>query len=123
MMSYDFDYFNCNYLLLPIKPSKPRLEKDHTPAAARSYADDLEQYEKEIEKYQDSLSYYREQKNLRLKEFQDRLCDDYDITQAQGFVIWHKAWEHGHNAGLSEVCHYFDEFYEMASEFAALEKG
>ena len=122
-MSYDFDYFNGNHLLPPIKPTKPRLKKDHTPAAARSYADDLEQYEKEIEIYQDNLSYYRAQKNMCLKEFQDRLRDDYDLTEAQMFVIWHKAWEHGHSAGLSEVYHYFDEFYDMASEFAALEKG
>lgn len=122
-MSYDFDYFSGKDLRYPMKPKKPKLDKDHTPAAARSYADDLEQYEKEIENYNDELSYCRSRKAARLKEFQDKLRDDYDITEAQFFVIWHKAWEEGHGSGLSEVYHYFDEFYELATEFAALEKG
>lgn len=122
-MMYDFDYYSGNDLRYPTKPIKPRLDKNHTPAAARSYADDLEQYEKDIENYNDDLSYYRSQKADRLKELQDRLRDDYDITQAQFNVLWHHAWEHGHSAVLSEVYGYFEDFYDMASEFAALEKS
>ena len=122
-MNYDFDYYAGRDLLYPNKPTKPKLEKNHTPAAARSYADDLEQYEKEIENYKDDLNYYNDQHNLRLKEFQDQLRDDFGLTQAQFNVIWHHAWDRGHSSGLQEVYHYFTTFYDMASEFAALEKG
>lgn len=122
-MSYDFDYFSGNDLRYPDKPAKPRLNKNPTPMSVREYADDLEQYEKDIENYNDDLSYYRNQKAARLNKFKNRLRDDYDITQAQFDVLWHHAWEHGHSAGLSEVDHYFDDFYDMASAFAALEKN
>ena len=122
-MNYDFDYYAGRDLQYPSKPAKPKLDRDHTPAAARNYADDLEQYDRDLENYNSNLNYYKGQHNLRLKEFQDRLRDDYDITQAQFNVIWLHAWDHGHSSGLHEVYHYFDDFYEMASEFAALEKG
>jgi hypothetical protein len=122
-MSLDFDYYAGRDLQYPTKPTKPKLDRDHTPAAARNYADELEQYEKDIENYNIDLLYVKNEQALRMKKFQAVLRDHYDITEAQFNVIWHHAWDHGHSSGLHEVYHYFDDFYNMASEFAALEKG
>lgn len=122
VMSYDFDYYSGLDIRYPNKPTKPRLDKNAAPAAVRSYADELEQYERDIEKYRAELEHYNTSKHQRDALFRARLRDDYDITEAQFDVLWHQAWEHGHAAGLREVYNYFDDFYEMAAAFAALEK-
>ena len=120
-MNYDYDYYSGKDLHYPVKPTKPKLDRDHTPAAARSYADDLEQYEKDLGNYNIDRLYVKNEQALRLKKFQDVLRDDYDITEAQFSVLWRKAWEDGHSEGLHRVVAIFDELYEIASQFAALE--
>jgi hypothetical protein len=123
MNAYDFDYYNGMDIVYPTKPVKPTLGRNADSAEALAWAEALAEYESELNSYNEDFAYYRAQKGLRLAALQERLRDDYDLTEAQFFVLWHRAWEHGHSAGLSEVYHYFHEFYEMASEFAALEKG
>ena len=94
-----------------------------TAAEARIYADQLEVYEAEMTDYNEYKVWYSNQTHLRMKELHDRIRDDYDITEAQFNVLWHRAWEDGHSESLRRVVEIFDELYEMASEFAALEKG
>ena len=122
-MSYDFDYYSGTDLHYPIKPIKPSLGRNPNSFEARAYADALEDYERLLEGYQEDKSYYNVQLNLRVAELKNYLIDDYGITQAQMNVLWSRAWDDGHSAGLSEVVSYFDKFYSMASEFAALQKG
>jgi hypothetical protein len=38
-------------------------------------------------------------------------------------LLWARAWEDGHAEGLHLVTDIFDELYDLASQFAALEKG
>ena len=123
MNSYDFDYYGGMDIVYPTKPTKPVLGRNADSAEAMAWAEALAEYESELKSYEEDFAYYREQKGVRLAALQERLRDDYDITRGQVSILWQRAWEHGHSSGLSEVYHYFDEFYDMASEFAALEKG
>jgi len=122
-MKYDFDYYSGSDLIYPQKPSKPSLSRNPSAAEARDYADDLEVYEKKLETYRSDRDWYSEQQNNRLLELQTKLRDEYDITEAQMFILWNKAWVEGHSEGIRCVVALFDEYYELASEFAALEKN
>ncbi len=122
-MNYDFDYFSGRYLIYPTKPKKPVLPANPRAADAREFADQLEVYETEQAAFREHLDWYNSQIASRQQELCDRLRDDYDITEAQLNVIWRQAWEDGHAYGLREVVSYFERYYEMAAEFAALEKG
>jgi hypothetical protein len=122
-VSYDYDYYSGRDLTYPKRPSRPSaLPRNATAAEVRDYADQLEFYEAELESYKDVKAYYNETINRRTKELQTKLRDDYDITEAQLFVLWNKAWEDGHSEGFQRVVGIFDDLYDLASEFAALEK-
>ena len=120
-MNYDLDYFNGRDLIYPASPKKPLLVKDATAAQVREYADQLEVYEAEMVKYRGHREWYNTETNRRLQELRDRVRDDYDITQAQFDLLWNRAWEDGHSSGLHEVLSHFDDLYELATKFAALE--
>lgn len=119
---YDFDYYSGADLLYPLEPSKPSLSRNHSVAEAREYADDLEYYETAMTEYKSDRDWHSEQQNNRLLELQTKLRDEYDITEAQMFILWNKAWVEGHSEGIRCVVALFDEYYDLASEFAALEK-
>lgn len=121
-MEYDFDYYSGIDLKYPVRLRKPRLPVTETAEAHRAYADELEQYEKYNAQRKQDLIDYKKASSDRMTEFMNKLRDDYDLSQGQFDVLWNHAWEHGHSAGLHEVYHYFDEFYDMATEFARLEK-
>jgi hypothetical protein len=122
-MDYDFDYFSGRDLHYPVKPAKPTLSRNPNSIEARAWAEALEEYERELESYTENRDWYNSQINLRMKELHDRIRNDYDITDAQFAVLWHRAWEDGHSESLRRVVEMFDELYTMASEFAALERG
>jgi hypothetical protein len=121
-MDLDFDYYGGKDLHYPNKPTKPRMGTAPTAAEARAYADALEAYEVKLAEYRDRYDDYTRSINGRLFELKTRLRDDYDITDAQMHLLWAKAWEDGHSEGLARVADIFDELYELASQFAALEK-
>lgn len=122
-MNYDLHYYGAHDLLSPMQPTKPQLGRNPSSHDARAFADDLEAYERDLENYKDDLTYYREQKTARLNELKNRLRDDYDISDAQRDVLWRQAWEDGHSESLQRVVDLFESLYEMAAEFAALEKN
>lgn len=123
-MTYDFDYYSGSDIALPKKPTKPALiGRDPTPTELRSYANDIEDYQAEMVDYNENLANYRQTKNNRRLELQWQLCDDYDITESQMLILWNKAYQDGHSEGYRRVVEIFDELYEIASEFAALEKN
>lgn len=123
-MTYDFDYYSGKDLIWPKKPTKPTLiGRDPSPTELRAYADDLEVYQAKMVGYNEDISFYKQTLNTRQLELQTKLRDDYDITEAQMFILWRKAWEDGHSQGFRRVVEIFDELYELASEFAALEKN
>lgn len=121
-MSYDYDYYSGADLRYP-RRWKPTLVRNPSSCEARAFADDLEDYERNLESYKEDISYYKDQIGRRLDELKNKLIGEYVITEAQMCILWRRAWETGHSAGLHEVVNYFDEYYSMASEFAALQKG
>lgn len=121
MNKYDYAYYEGADLLNALKPIKPSLGRNPTSVEALAYAEALADYERELESYKENIAYYTAQKNNRMKELQETIKADYDISDAQFFVLWAPAYENGHSAGLNEVVNCFDEYYEMASAFAALE--
>jgi hypothetical protein len=123
MMNYDFDYYSGKNLYCPTKPVKPTLGRNPSAIEARAWADAMEEYESEFEVYLEDLDHYNRSINNRVCELKTRLRDDYDITDSQLGVLWSKAWEDGHDEGLRRVVDIFNELYDIASQFAALEKG
>lgn len=120
-MEYDLDYYGGRDLVYPKTPIKPRLDPKANSDAALTYAQDLAVYEKEMVTYRELTGEYCRLSNQRLDELRDRLRDDYDLTQAQFDLLWHKAWEDGHASGLHEVLYHFEDLYELAAKFAELE--
>ncbi len=120
-MDYDFDYYGGKDLHLPIKPTKPVLDRNADSVEALAWAEALVDYEHELKSYEEDFAYYRAQKRLRMTALQDQLRDDYDITTGQFSILWQKAYDDGHSEGLRRVVEIFDELYDVASQFAAME--
>jgi hypothetical protein len=121
-MDYDFDYYGGKDLhYWHVKPAKPTLGRNPDAIEARAWADAMEEYEREMKGYTEARDEYTRRINGRLFELKTRLRDDYDITEAQMHLLWARAWEDGHSEGLNRVVAIFDELYDIASKFAALE--
>ncbi len=120
-MDYDYDYFSGQDLHYPIKPTKPVLGSNPHPDDARAWADAMEAYDVKMAEYKEHRDDYTRSINGRLFELKTRLRDEYDITEQQMHLLWGRAWEDGHAEGLHRVVSIFDELYEIASQFAALE--
>lgn len=119
-MDYDFDYYSGRDLFYPSLIKKPMLQRNATAEQHRKYADELEDYEVRNDKRRMLVKQYNDACNERMEEFKTRLMHDYDVSREQLDLIWQRAWESGHSAGLQEVYHYFDEYYEFAVKFAKL---
>lgn len=121
-MDYDLDYFNGTDLHYPVKPTKPTLGRNPDAIEARAWADAMEEYEREMKGYAENRDYYTRNINGRLRELKTRLRDEHDISEAQMHLLWTRAYEDGHSEGLQRVVAIFEELYELAAQFAALEK-
>jgi ribosome modulation factor len=119
---YDYDYFEGKDLRYPAKPSKPVLTRDPTAAEARAYANSLEGYERDLCAYQEDRDQYDREMTMRGQKLHDRIRDDYDITEDQFLLLWARAHDDGHSESLHRVVEIFEELYELATQFAALEK-
>jgi hypothetical protein len=122
-MSYDYDYYSGRDLVYPRQPSRPRLDakKTITSSDALRYAAELAEYEEEHIKFVASRNAYNEESNKRQGELMRKLEDDYDISPNQFRILWRRAWDDGHSEGLRRVVEMFEEYYELATEFAAAE--
>ena len=121
MPNYDYAYYEGEDLKYYSKPTKSTLSRNPNSVEALAYAEALADYERELESYNDSCVYNGAQKNNRMNQLRETIQADYDISEAQFFVLWSVAYEDGHSEGLQQVVNRFDEYYEMASAFAALE--
>lgn len=121
-MSYDFEYYSGQMLRMPDKPVKPRLERNPTAIEARAFADALEEYEREMRAYNENLTWYRSEKNCLQIKFQNKLKEDYGLSNEEFDVIWAEAWDNGHSAGLHEVYSYFDRLYDFALKYVEVSK-
>jgi hypothetical protein len=97
--------------------------RDPSPTELRAYADELEVDQAKMVDYYEHVAFYIQTMTSRELELKTKLRDGYDITEAQMFILWNKAWQNGHSEGFRRVVEIFDDLYELASEFAALEKN
>jgi len=107
---------------MPERPVKPRLEHNPTSIEARAYADALEEYETTLKSYDEDLGWYKSEKKILLTKFQDKLREDYDLSDSQFSVLWNEAYNRGHSGGLSEVYHEFDSLYEFVEKYPKVVK-
>lgn len=119
-MKYDLDYYRGTSLSVPKPPTKPKLHHKHSSFEAKCYAEDLEQYEKEVSVYEDDLNHYRCQMVKRMNELQEELKLDYGLSESQAFVLWNEAYENGHSAGLQEVLYHYDNLYTFIQKYMKL---
>jgi hypothetical protein len=121
-MKLDFSYYSGNDLKYPKSPQKPRMSSVASPTEIRAYADQIEQFEKEHEQYIQLRRTYYAETSKRLEELKEKLHEQYNVTEAQFNLLWSRAWEDGHSDGLRRVVEIFDDYYELAVDFAKLMK-
>jgi hypothetical protein len=117
----DFDYFSGKDLALPKHPKRPlRLAHNHTSKDARDYADAIAQFESAMVDYHAEISDYNTKTRARKQELKDTLRDVNDLNEDQFDLLWNFAWEAGHDEGLHRVVDMFDEYLDLATQFAKL---
>jgi hypothetical protein len=121
MNKYDYAYYEGADLKSYSKPIKPRLGRRPNSVEALAYAEALAEYERELESYKEHMEYYNQQRDGRMNQLHEAIQVDYDINPKQFAWLWSAAYENGHSEGLQQVVNRFDEYYNMASAFAALE--
>lgn len=122
MQEYDFDYYKGLDLKYPNKPMKPKLDAKHTAFQALVYSQALEEYEREYNAYEEDLSLYRAQLSDRQVKLIEELKYDYDLSDAQVYVLWGFAYERSHSGGLEEVVSAFNSLHEIVSKYETASK-
>lgn len=116
-MSYDFDYYSGNTLRVPVKPIKPRLERNPSAIEARSFADALEDYEHEIKSYNEDLGWHRAEKSKLIAKFKEMVRSDYGLCQSEFDVIWDEANRRKSSEGLQGVYYEFESLFDFIKEY------
>lgn len=107
----DADYYAGRDLTYPARPHKPSLASRSTPAGIRAYADVLVR----------DVCAARDAWSIAMRGRSDELAADlaaeYGLTEKQTAVLFSKAWEDGHSAGIQEVIDNFDELVGIVLRF------
>jgi hypothetical protein len=101
----------------PIKPTKPVLNSKHSTAEVLEYAQQLSQYEKDLELFKINKNSYTEER-YKIND----LIESY-IKYATGFEsavpvknqskVWAKAYEDGHSSGMHNVYLHLDSLVDL----------
>ncbi len=93
-----------NRVEYPNKPSKPRLERDHTFAQVTEYAKQLALYETLNAGYRADLDAYRAGERASYDLFKTELLKDLGIADhPKADRLFSMAWERGHSEGYHSV--------------------
>jgi hypothetical protein len=115
-MKNDYDFYRGTDIVLPIKPTKPRMSSTPTAVDARTYADALEAYEKDIAVYENDFRVYKTLKQARVELFKEELFADTNLTRNKFEVIYSRAWDKGHSCGLQEVENCFNDLCDFIQQ-------
>lgn len=98
----------------PSKPHKPRLRDGASPSEIRAYADSLDAYEYELQNFkQNKAAWYTRSGELEA-QFQKDLEAHYEMTgHPKASLLYSKAWERGHSAGLHDVACVYADLVEL----------
>lgn len=119
------EYYAGQDIKYPVKPKKPNhpARGQETATTYAKYAEDLSVYELEYAEYLKKKELYRTLINARIEECIQDLTQEYDLTNEQAIMIWHKAWEEGHASGMNEVISCFEDLVMICRKFVEFEKS
>jgi hypothetical protein len=107
------------YDAVPIKPKKPKISPNATTSEDhRKYADELEQYEKNLKKFEESLAiYYQEENNLKEQFWKDafeKIGIPSNHPKASRMRIL--AWEYGHSSGYEDIFSHLNDIWIVVKD-------
>lgn len=109
----DFDKYK-NTMKYPDRPAKPMLAKDAKPSDIRKHADAVEKYQAEEEKYKQARREYNEHEGMLINMFKQDALEDLGLTDhPKADLLYSKAYERGHSAGLNEVWQVMEDLAEL----------
>lgn len=98
----------------PQAPRKPRLNVKATPAEVRAYADELEAYDAAMKTHREWVAAYHARSVALEAEFRHDLEVTFDMVgHPKADLLYSKAWQMGHAAGLLEVANYYSDLVEL----------
>jgi hypothetical protein len=124
MSDLNFDDYKVK-LPFPSKPKPPLLSPNHTIQDVQQYATSLKDFEAKDQFYREEIKRWRQEEYRLLDRFKE------DVLNAVGLkgkpyanLLYSKAWEEGHSAGLEEVFHYLDDYADFVNAvFKSLENN
>lgn len=98
----------------PQSPRKPRLNPKANPAEIRDFADKLEAYDAEMKLHRDLVASYHARSAALEAEFRHDLEVAFGMMgHAKADLLYSKAWQMGHSAGLNEVASYYSDLVDL----------
>lgn len=114
----DYHYYLGTDLVYPTPVRKPVIDKKATtPEAFRTFADELEQYEKDKATYLVEYSKVQVVADRRYQELLQLLQDHYQLREDKFMIIWDEAYECAHAYSLEEVVGKFKSLYSFVKKF------
>lgn len=98
----------------PERPRKPAMSSTATPAQIRDYADKLEQYDHQLKLWRADVAAW----NARSAALEAEFCRDLEVEfgmvdHPKAKLLYGKAWQMGHAAGLHEVANCYSDLVEL----------
>lgn len=98
----------------PQAPSKPKLNPKATPAEVRDFADKLEAYDHAMTLHRELQAAYHARSAALEAEFRHDLEVYYlMVGHPKADLLYGKAYQMGHYAGMQEVAHYYSDLVEL----------
>lgn len=98
----------------PERPRKPVLNKSATPPQIRDYADQLEQYDQQLKEWRADVAAWNARSAALEAEFRRDLEVEYHmVDHPKAELLYGKAWQMGHDAGLHEVANAYSDLVEL----------
>lgn len=105
-------YVNKN--VYPVRPLKPQIALTASPIEFRNHADLLDKYDEQMTAFRVELAHYHAVSAALESEFKSDLEVYFGvIDNPKCDLLYHKAWEHGHSAGLYEVANVYSDLVEL----------
>ena len=103
-----------NRVAYPDRPSKPRLERNHTSAEVTAYAKQLALYETLNASYRADLDAYLAEDRAAYEFFKTELLKDLGIADhPKAERLFTMAWEDGHSEGYEAVYSRAEDLSEL----------
>lgn len=104
----------ANKHVYPVRPDKPRIAPTASPVEFRNHADLLEKYDEQMTAFRVELAHYHAISAALEAEFKSDLEAYFGVSNhPKRDLLYHKAWERGHSAGLSEVANVYSDLVEL----------